>query len=102
MPVGVTYGRGAERDIDEAIAFLREENPETAERFRRVLTELDARLADHPLLYPAATRGVRRAWLHPFRYAVCYRFTGEGIIVVACFHASRDPNAVRDILRSRR
>ena len=53
-------------------------------------------------MYRATRHGERGVVLLPFLYVVFYRIIGSDVIVFGCFDASRDPHAVRDILRSRR
>jgi plasmid stabilization system protein ParE len=46
---------------------------------------------DNPVLYPVVHRDARRALLPRFPYALFYRPEPDRILVIACFHAKRDP-----------
>jgi plasmid stabilization system protein ParE len=44
-----------------------------------------------PRLYPIIRRDVRRALLRRFPYSILYVADPDATVVLACFHASRDP-----------
>ena len=50
-------------------------------------------IASHPLAFPVIRRHTRRALLRRFPYQILYRAYSETVIVVAVFHASREPRA---------
>lgn len=81
----------AAADIEDAHAWY--------ERARRglgweflaaVATALD-RIRDNPVLYPVVHRDTRRALVPRFPCALFYRAEPDRILVIACFHAKRDP-----------
>jgi plasmid stabilization system protein ParE len=55
-----------------------------------------SRIVERPLLYPLVHRGTRRALLRRFPYGLFYRDLGDLIVVIACFHAKRDPEKWRE------
>jgi toxin ParE1/3/4 len=55
-----------------------------------------ARIAERPLQFPVMLADVRRARLRRFPYGLFFRVVGDEAFVVACFHASRDPQIWRD------
>ncbi|MDO8943805.1 MAG: type II toxin-antitoxin system RelE/ParE family toxin [Desulfobacterales bacterium] len=55
---------------------------------------LDAALA-HPEQFPLVHRRVRRALLRRFPYSLLERVEPEAILLVAVFHAKRDPRVWR-------
>ena len=97
----ISYSSAAERDIEEAVGSLLQENPEAAALLVERLYLLEARLAEMPLMYPVMVRSIRGAWLHPFHYIVYYRMADEAVVVKACLHTSRSPRAIRRVLRQR-
>lgn len=97
----INYVAAAERDVDEAIEYLTRESPTSVTLLIERLSLLEARLIETPLMYPRMWGPIRGAWLHPFRYIVHYRLLNEDVVVLGCFHTSRDPRVVRRILRSR-
>lgn len=97
----ISYTSAAERDIEEAVGSLLQENPETAARLVERLYLLEARLSEMPRMYPVMLRSIRGAWLHPFRYVVYYRVADDAVVVKGCLHTSRSPRAIRRVLRRR-
>jgi toxin ParE1/3/4 len=55
-----------------------------------VQAALDA-IADHPGRYAVASGDIREAPVNRFPYCVYYRVRAGRVVVVAIFHASRDP-----------
>jgi plasmid stabilization system protein ParE len=53
------------------------------------------RLAANPELCPVVFRDVRRARLRWFPYGLFFRIRPDALVVVACFHARRDPQQWR-------
>lgn len=45
-----------------------------------------------PEAFPVVHRQIRRAILRRFPYAIFYSLTADAIVVLACFHSSRDPH----------
>ena len=45
----------------------------------------------NPSAFPKAHKEVRRALIRKFPYALFYIIGEDRIVVVACFHAKRDP-----------
>lgn len=61
------------------------------EEFLAAVTAVLDRVRDNPALYPVVHRDTRRALLPRFPYALFYRAEPDRILVIACFHAKRDP-----------
>jgi plasmid stabilization system protein ParE len=45
----------------------------------------------NPQVFPKVHKEVRRVLMRKFPYALFYLIEEESIVVVACFHAKRDP-----------
>jgi len=62
---------------------------------RRFRAEIDAileRMSANPRQFPAVHKGIRRALLRRFPYALMFVIEpDEALTVIACFHGSRDP-----------
>jgi hypothetical protein len=56
----------AERDVFDAALWYEQERAGLGFRFEVEVTDLLARITDHPLQFPALERGVRRAQLAVF------------------------------------
>jgi plasmid stabilization system protein ParE len=83
-------------DIEDAYRWYETQRRGLGEEF---LAEVQAGLdgiAEHPQLYPTVHRDTRRVLLRRFPYGLFYSDLGNVIVVVACFHAKRDPGGWRD------
>ena len=64
-------------------------------RFRQAIDALVERLSDNPRQFAVVFRNVRRALLRRFPYSLFFVVEDDALIVIACFHASRDPSRWR-------
>jgi toxin ParE1/3/4 len=48
-------------------------------------------MSANPRQFPLVFNNVRRALLRRFPYSLFFIVEGETLLVIACFHASRDP-----------
>ena len=61
---------------------------------RRFRAEVDAtaqRMALNPRQFPVMFKTLRRARVKKFPYALFFSIEDDALLVVACFHSSRDP-----------
>lgn len=93
----------AEADIQEASDWYDGRAPSLGARFLDELGSTLARLREAPLHFPSVGRGVRRALLGKFPYAV-YFLAGDADrrIVIAVLHQQRHPATWRRRLREGR
>jgi plasmid stabilization system protein ParE len=82
----------AEAEIIATVAWYSARLPALGRRFRESLRNCLDRIREHPQAYPRVRGNARRATLHRFPYSVIYLSDRGTIVVVACFHASRDPS----------
>lgn len=54
------------------------------------------RMSDHPRQFPTVFKNIRRALLQDFAYSLFFVVEDDALIVMACFHASRDPSHRQD------
>jgi plasmid stabilization system protein ParE len=87
----------AERDIDRAIDWYRENAPEQAERLIDDLRVTMRRIQESPQLFRAVHGEVRRAALPRFPYLVWLVYFDEVDVVhvLAVSHQRQDPERVR-------
>ena len=60
-------------------------------RFGNAVDELVERMSAHPYQFPVVYKNIRRFLLHRFPYSLYFVIDGETLLVIACFHASRNP-----------
>jgi plasmid stabilization system protein ParE len=87
----IFFGPAARAEIIEAANWYAANAPVLAARFTGEVDAVVERIADNPLQFPVALKDVRRAKLRRFPYTLFFRVVDETVFVVACFHASRDP-----------
>src|SRR3954452_16931031 len=81
----------AQQEIQEAYDWYEGKTRKLADDFLRALDERFAAIEREPIAHPVVYKQVRRALLRRFPYSLFYFVEEQTIVVVACFHASRDP-----------
>lgn len=81
----------AEADLVAAYTYYEHAAEGLGAEFLRAVEATLAMIERNPLLYSSVHGEVRRGLLRRFPYGVFYTVTGEEIVVLACFHARRDP-----------
>jgi plasmid stabilization system protein ParE len=85
----------AEADLTTARRWYNLQRPGLGENFLDAATAAAHFIAEHPEAYQVLHRDVRRAPLRQFPYGLLFRSYPNVIIVVAVFHARRDPKGWR-------
>src|ERR671938_1467293 len=91
MTYKVIVRPAAEREIQEAFDWYEEKSEGLGLEFLRAADACLAGIKRNPIASPAMYQDIRRALLRKFPYALFYMVKEERIIVLACFHAKRDP-----------
>jgi toxin ParE1/3/4 len=73
-----------------AIRYARR-NPALAIRFIESVEDAIRRIVDTPTTWRIIDDGVRRCLTHVFPYGVLYSIEGQGILILAVAHCSREP-----------
>jgi toxin ParE1/3/4 len=60
-------------------------------RFRGQLQMVVNRMTENPYQFPVVLQDIHRARLRKFPYSLFFRIEAESLVVIACFHGSRDP-----------
>jgi plasmid stabilization system protein ParE len=81
----------AEADVTEAIGWYEGRVIGLGFEFLKTLDACLQRIARNPEHYPAIHKTVRRALLRRFPYGVFFLAESERVVVLAVFHAKRDP-----------
>jgi plasmid stabilization system protein ParE len=88
----------AEADLAAAREWYSLQRPGLGDHFLDAATEAAHFIAEHPEAYQVLHRDVRRAPLRHFPYGLLFRVYPNVIVVVAVFHARRDPKIWRQRL----
>jgi toxin ParE1/3/4 len=92
MTLAVVFRRAARREFDEAALWYQERHPGLGAEF---VSEIDRAVnlaARNPDRFPIMHRDIRCVRAHRFPYSVFFRTESRRIVVLAVFHARRDPN----------
>lgn len=87
----VIFTQAARLELIEAQDWYEGEAPGLGRRFREAIDHLTERMSANPRQFPVVFKDVRRALLRRFPYSLFFVIEGETLLVIACFHASRDP-----------
>ena len=93
MTLGFT--ETAQAETEAATAWYEAQRPGLGVEFLAALDEAIEAVRTHPQAYPVVLRDIRRARLPRFPYSLFYRVHDEQLLVIACFHARRDPRIWR-------
>jgi plasmid stabilization system protein ParE len=78
-------------ELKEARAWYDNLRPELGERFALAIEATVEAIAERPLQFPVVHRGWRRAGVRRFPYGIFFEVQRHRIVVIACFHAKRNP-----------
>eukprot|EP01037_Dinobryon_pediforme_P031583 gene31583-36143_t len=87
----VRFTEAALAEVEDALAWFDDHNPEIVPGFRRALQSLVSRIESRPQQFPQVRPGTRRALMRRFPYVILFRETAEACCVIAIFHPRRDP-----------
>jgi toxin ParE1/3/4 len=81
----------ARAEMDEAHRWYSERSWQTAANFTDVLEAALAAIGRDPLRYALIHNDMRRYNMPPFPYGLYYTIESGDVVVLSCFHGSRDP-----------
>ena len=87
----LVFRQNVEIELAEAVDWYNAQRRGLGDEF---LTEFDAalgRIAQNPFLYQIIEDDIRRAPLHRFPYGFMYVVSEDELLILTCFHGSRDP-----------
>ena len=87
----VIFAQAARAELIQAQDWYEGEAAGLGRHFRDATDALAERLSINPQQFPVVFKNVRRALLRQFPYALFFVVDGDSLVVIACFHASRDP-----------
>jgi plasmid stabilization system protein ParE len=95
MSVRVEFRRAATDDIEDAVDWYEGQKSGLGLEFLHEVHAALQRLLERPELYSPLHRDVRHCATRRFPFNIYFRLRAETIVVVAVFHARRDPRKWR-------
>ena len=87
----VRFTEAARAELIDAQDWYEAEAPGLGRRFRAEIDSVVRRMADNPRQFPTVSKTLRRARAKKFPYALFFLVEPDVLLVIACFHSSRDP-----------
>jgi toxin ParE1/3/4 len=88
----VIFTQAARAELIDAQDWYEGQVPGLGRRLREAIDALTERMRANPQQFPVVFKNVRRAFLRRFPYSLFFVVEGDTLLVIACFHASRDPS----------
>ena len=88
----IIFTQAAREELIEAQDWYKGEAAGLGRRFRQAIDALIDRMSDNPRQFPIVFKNVHRALVRRFPYSLFFVVEDDALIVIACFHASRDPS----------
>jgi plasmid stabilization system protein ParE len=88
----IRFTQIARAELIEAQDWYEGEAPGLGRRFREAVDAMAERMSANALQFPVVYRNVRRALLRRFPYSLFFVVEDDALLVIAFFHASRDPS----------
>lgn len=85
----------AELDVADAHAWHEEQRPGLGDTYLDELRAAIGRVHTEPHVHPHVERGMQRLLVRRFPYAILFRDEPECVVIIAVFHAKRDPSVWR-------
>ena len=95
MSLPVVTRPAAAAEIETAYRWYEKERAGLGSEFLEAVDKLVRTIAENPERFTVIRKDVRRAVLRRFPYSIFYRVVSADIVVVACFHAKRNPKVWR-------
>ena len=87
----VIFTPAARAELIDAQDWYEGEATGLGRRFREAINVLVERMSASPRQFPVVFKNVRRALLRRFPYVLFFVVEDQSLLVIACFHGSRDP-----------
>lgn len=87
----VIFTPAARSELIDAEDWYDARLPGLGMRFREEVGETVLRMRENPHQFPVVLRDVHRARLRKFPYGLFFSVEVDTLVVIACFHGSRDP-----------
>lgn len=87
----VVFTQAARAELIDAQDWYEGEARGLGRRFQQAIAVLAEQVGANPRQFPIVFKNVRRALLRRFPYSLFFVVEEETVLIIACFHASRDP-----------
>jgi toxin ParE1/3/4 len=88
----VVFTQAARAELLEAQDWYEGQARGLGRRFRLAIDVLVERITANPRQFPVVFKNLRRALLRRFPYSLFFAVEDRELLVIACFHASRNPS----------
>ena len=78
-------------DLEDAFLWYERQRAGLGDEFLVAVEQVFGAVLETPRRYRVVHRDTRRAQVRRFPYSVFYRIVGDEVVVVGCFHGSRNP-----------
>ena len=95
MTLPVALRLDARADLIDASLWYEEREPGLSERFHARLQQSIDAISERPNSFPVVFKGVRRALVKQFPYAIYFRHERDHVLVLAILHTARSPRIWR-------
>jgi plasmid stabilization system protein ParE len=92
MSLPVVLRAEAQADFDEAFDWYEGQRPGLGVDFAAQVQDVFDRISNTPLLHSTVFQDVRKALVQRFPYSIFYRAEASQVLILAVFHAKRDPS----------
>jgi toxin ParE1/3/4 len=82
----------AEQDVADAYAWYEQQRPGLGDDCLAAIRAATQRVQAEPHVHPCVQGDIRRLLAKRFPYSILYREEPDRVVVIAVFHAKRDPN----------
>ena len=89
------FRAAAAADVEDAYRWYEGRHQGLGDQFLAAVQQALDSILRHPEGAPLIHRDTRRSLLRRFPYGIHYRVIAGEVVVVACFHAKRDPRMSR-------
>ena len=86
----------AAADLEDVFLWYEGNRAGLGNEFLDAVEHVFEAVLENPRRHRVVHRDTRRAHVRRFPYGVFYRIVGDDVVVVGCFHGSRDPRRWED------
>src|SRR3972149_1530585 len=91
MKLKIVFRPEAEAELKEAYQWYENQRKGLGSDFLLCIEAAISSIQRNPEIYPVVYKNVRRALIRRFPYGIFYLIKPEQVVVIAIFHAYRDP-----------